>query len=60
MTNTVRRTELATILRVAGGEKRHPIVILDGVVREWVGFGWITLDPATDEDRMKYPTVVED
>ena len=42
---------------VAGGEKRHPIVIDDRTVREWVGFGWIDLRRATSADFSKYPCV---
>jgi hypothetical protein len=60
MTRTVKRSKLSRIHMVAGGEKRHPTVILDGNVKDWVGFGWIDLGPADDEDREKYPVVVDD
>ena len=54
---TVQRRDLATIRMVAGGEKRHPIVIDDRTVKEWVGFGWIDLRRATSADFTKYPIV---
>lgn len=56
---TVKRERLQTIPMVEGGEKTHPIVIDDGKVKEWVGFGWITTGPATDEDRDKFPVVID-
>jgi hypothetical protein len=40
-----------------GGEDRISKVILDGVVKEWVGIGWIDLEPATPEDYLKIPEV---
>lgn len=57
---TVRAEELSTVSMVAGNEKRYSAVIDDGVLKEWVGFGWIDLRDATDEDRENYPTVVRD
>lgn len=56
----VRRSQLATIRMVAGGEKRHPIVIDRAHVKEWVGIGWIDCGPADAEERAKYPRVIED
>jgi len=57
--NTVRIGEVSTLRMVAGNEAKHPVVIHNDNLREWVGFGWITLRAATDKDRGKYPTVVE-
>lgn len=54
---TVKRADLAPIKMTTGGEKRHPRVILDGVLYNWVGFGWIDEQKATKSDREKYPTV---
>lgn len=59
MSLTVKRAELATLRMTAGNEKRYPKVILDGQVKEWVGFGWVTLGPATAHDLATLP-VVED
>ena len=55
---TVKRAALSTIKMVAGGEKKHPVVILDGDVRRWVGFGWVNEGKADAADRKKYPTVI--
>lgn len=56
---TVRRSDLSTIKMVAGLEDVYTRVIDDGVLKEWVGIGWVNVGPATDADRAKYPTVVE-
>ncbi len=45
---------------VAGNEDHITVVIDQGVKREWVGIGWIDAGAATDEDKAKYPTVIED
>lgn len=57
--NTVKKSELTTLRMVQGNERLYPKVIIEGVLREWVGFGWIPLGPATEEDLKKYPRVVE-
>lgn len=44
----------------AGNERKYNKVILDGNVQEWVGIGWIDLYKATEKDRQKYPTVIDD
>lgn len=56
----LHRSSLSPLHMVAGGEKKHPVVVCDNKVMEWVGFGWIELrSPPTPEDLLKYP-VVED
>lgn len=55
----VKRSELAPIKMVAGGEKKHSRVIDGGDVLEWVGFGWVNEGPASDEDRRTCPQVVD-
>ena len=40
-----------------GGEDRISKIILDGVVKEWVGIGWIDIGEAEPEDYLKYPEV---
>lgn len=57
---TVHISDVSNIRMVAGGEKRHPIVIIDGIVKEWVGIGWIGDLPPTPEEAEKYPTVVRE
>lgn len=46
---------LSNIYMSLRGEHLHPVVIHDGMVKRWVGMGWVTEDPATAEDRAKYP-----
>ena len=33
-------------------------IIVDGVVHDWVGIGWVVGDPATDEDKKLYTELV--
>lgn len=56
---TVKRSELTNIKMVAGNEKKYSTVIIEGIVKDWVGFGWVGEDKATDADRAKFPEMVE-
>ena len=56
---TVRRAELANHRMVGHNEKKYSRVILDGEVKNWVGFGWVVEHDATAEDRKKYPQVID-
>jgi hypothetical protein len=49
--------QVSTLGMTTGGEKRHPIVIHDGLLKDWVGIGWVTLRTATVADARKYPKV---
>ena len=55
---TVHARELSTLKMVAGNEKKYKTVIHQGVVKDWVGFGWIELRKPTLEDKRKYPVIV--
>lgn len=55
---TVKRADLATIRMTTGGEKRHPMVILDGTVRHWVGIGWVDEGEPSAEQARTLPLVV--
>jgi len=56
---TVQASDLTLLKMVAGGEKRHKIVVdTDGILKEWVGFGWIDLRQASEADRERWPRVV--
>lgn len=50
--------DVSTIAMVAGKEKKIAKVIHNGVVKEWVGIGWVDLDPATAADFLKFPEVL--
>ena len=57
---TVSRSELSTIKMAAGNEKRFGTVIMDGIVQEWAGIGWISNGvPATKRDYKNYPEVID-
>ena len=55
---TVPVSKLSTLSMVAGGEKKHPVVIHEGMRKRWVGFGWVTEQKATKAYSEKYPTAV--
>jgi hypothetical protein len=57
-TKTVPLSKLSTVSMVAGGEKKHPRVIHDGLLKNWVGIGWVTERKATATDKKNYPTAV--
>lgn len=48
--NVIPLSELSTLRMVAGGEKTHDTVVVDGVRKKWVGIGWVDEGPATKED----------
>lgn len=56
---TIKRSELTNLRMVAGNEKKYSVVIIDGVVKEWVGIGWIEIREPTEEDRKTLSTVVD-
>ncbi len=42
---------------VAGNEKEYQRVVINGIIKNWVGFGWVDEGEATDMDYEKYPKV---
>lgn len=54
------RYAVVQIAMTCGGEKTHPVVIMDGNKMRWVGFGWVDEGEATIADREAYPLVVDD
>ena len=56
---TIKRSELGKHRMVACNEGKFDRVIDNGVIHEWIGFGWIGIVRATKEDYQKYPTVIE-
>lgn len=54
---TVKRSELASLLMVAGNEKKYSVVIDGGRIKEWVGIGWIDIGAPTHADLSTYYTV---
>lgn len=58
--NTVKTKDLSNIAMVNGNEGKITAVIRNGILKEWVGIGWIELRVASEHDKEQYPTVVED
>lgn len=56
----VRRGQLSNIRMAAGNEKRYPKVIIDNILKEWVGIGWVGDEPPTVKERAVFPTVIDD
>lgn len=48
-------TDLRIISMVTKNEKKYQTVIHAGVIKDWVGIGWIELKTPTKEDFKKYP-----
>lgn len=48
-------SELSTIRMVAGGEKTHDTVVVDGVRKKWVGIGWVDEGPPSAEELQTLP-----
>jgi hypothetical protein len=53
----ITRRMVTTMAMVNGNEKKYPTIILNNELKDWVGFGWLSLGPASAADRLKYPTV---
>jgi len=53
----VSRAELSNMRMVSGNEKKYATVIDGGVVKDWVGIGWIDVRKATAKDKLSFPTV---
>jgi hypothetical protein len=54
---TIDAKKLSNVAMVNGNEKRYSIVIHNGILKEWVGIGWIELRKANAADRSNYPRV---
>ena len=55
----VKLSELTNMRMVAKNEAKYSIVIIAGIVKQWVGIGWVGEDKATDADRKKYPEAID-
>ncbi len=56
---TVTRKKCTYIAMVNGNEKNHPRIIMGGIVKNWVGFGWVDEGKATAKHKKMYPTLVD-
>ena len=51
--------EVSNIAMTTGKEKTLSKVIHKGILKEWVGIGWVDLRTANKDDFEKYPEVKE-
>jgi len=49
--------ELSNIKMSTGNVHLFPRVIDKGMIKDWIGMGWVTDVPAKEEDYYKYPEV---
>jgi hypothetical protein len=54
---TVNAKELQNIRMAGHNEKKYPVVIDYGVLKEWVAIGWVDVREATQKDYEKFPVV---
>lgn len=55
----VDAARLTNLKMTAGGEAKLKRVVQGGILKEWVGIGWIEVRAATRSDRKRYPEVKE-
>lgn len=55
----IKRSELSNTRMVAKNEQKYATVIDKGIVKDWVGIGWIDIREADESDYNSIP-VVED
>ena len=55
----VCRGQLSNLRMAAGGETRITKVIVDDILKEWVGIGWIGDEPPTPNERREYPIAID-
>lgn len=55
----IKRSELSNLRMVAGNENKYDKVIIDGVVKQWVGIGWVDEGKPTPKQLKTLP-IVED
>lgn len=53
------RSDVSNIAMTTGGEKKHPMVIMEGRRKQWVGIGWVDEGNAAPSDKAKFPLVVD-
>jgi hypothetical protein len=54
---TVQAKEVSKFKMVGGNEKKYKAVIDDGILKEWVGIGWVDVRKATKKDFEKFLVV---
>jgi hypothetical protein len=54
----VQLKELTNLKMIAGNEKKYSCVIINGILNDWVGFGWVEVRKATKKDLQKFPIAI--
>jgi len=55
----VTLAQVETIHMVQGGEQKISRIIHEGMVKNWVGIGWVTEGKAKPADYFKYPELCQ-
>lgn len=59
MTTYINPSELTTIAMVNGNEKKYSKVVIDGVLKEWVGIGWVVAQaPLSEVEKLPRCTTI--
>lgn len=53
----IRRESCSNLAMTTGNESIFFRIVLDGIRKDWVGFGWVDCGDATDRDYRNYPIV---
>lgn len=53
----VTRKDITNMAMTTGNEKKFQKVIHNGMIKQWVGIGWVTERHARPEELNKYPIV---
>lgn len=56
--NTIAVSELSNLKMVTRNEKKFTYVIHNGMLKQWVGIGWIDVRKPTAKDKEMYLTAV--
>jgi hypothetical protein len=54
---TVKASELSNLKMTTGNEEKYSIVIDNGIIKEWVGIGWVDIGKASKKDYETLPVV---
>ena len=55
----LRRRECENIRMTTGGENKFDLIIDRGMVKRWVGIGWVSEGPASRDQRRTLPTLID-
>ena len=53
----IKARQLSNLMMVGGNEKKYRFIIDRGILKEWVGIGWLDIRETNEEDYQQYPEV---